>query len=189
MSRPPKSKTHCYDKFFLRKDMENMGYLFEYCNKYCKELFNVDIDELKFLNAFMKSKCRYTMETGHERLLSQAAVDTVEMFIKVDCDGDAKQFERTSNSQYDFCYHQLYWVGMMYAYMHYRADMLSKDLIKLFPLDLMLEHYYLGHEMSREAYFDHIKHVFLKVRQQANLERKQRRLAEYQKHQASKQQQ
>ena len=25
---------------------------------------------------------------------------------------------------------------------------------------VMLEHYYLGHEMSKEVYFEHIKHVF-----------------------------
>ena len=28
----------CYDEFWLSKDMENMGYFFEYCDEYCKEL-------------------------------------------------------------------------------------------------------------------------------------------------------
>ena len=28
----------CYDEFWLNKDMENMGYFFEYCDEYCKEI-------------------------------------------------------------------------------------------------------------------------------------------------------
>ena len=34
----------CYDDWWLAKDMENMGYLFEYCDKYCKEIYGVNID-------------------------------------------------------------------------------------------------------------------------------------------------
>lgn len=79
-------KVNCYDEWWLRKDMENMGYIFEYCDKYCKDLFNVKIDKKKFLNAFMVSRFRYTMETGHERMLSQAGRDSVKMFVNVDCD-------------------------------------------------------------------------------------------------------
>lgn len=41
-----------------------------------------------------------------------------------------------------------------------RKDILSSELVKILPLELMLEHYYLGHEMSKEDYFEHIKHVF-----------------------------
>ena len=26
----------CYDQFWLKKDMENMGYLFEFCDQYCR---------------------------------------------------------------------------------------------------------------------------------------------------------
>ena len=37
-------KKNSYDKFWLYKDMENMGYIFEYCDKYCKQLFNKDIE-------------------------------------------------------------------------------------------------------------------------------------------------
>ena len=81
-------KKNSYDSWWLRKDMENMGYIFEYCDKYCKQLFHVDIDKKKFLNAFMVSKFRLEMETGHERLLSQSAQDSVKMFINVDCNGN-----------------------------------------------------------------------------------------------------
>lgn len=154
---------NCYDKWWLRKDMENMGYIFEYCSKYCKNLYNIDIDRLKFLNTFMNSRFRYTMETGHERMLSQSAIDSIKMFVRVDCNGDIEQFKVSKASEdfeVQYAHNQLYWVGWMYAYLHFREDILSKDLIKLLPLELMLEHYYLGHEISKETYYEHIKHVF-----------------------------
>lgn len=50
----------------------------------------------------------------------------------------------------------------MYAYLHFRKDILSSELVKILPIELMLEHYYLGHEMSKEVYFEHIKHIFEK---------------------------
>lgn len=153
-------KVNCYDEWWLRKDMENMGYIFEYCDKYCKDLFNVKIDKKKFLNAFMVSRFRYTMETGHERMLSQAGRDSVKMFVNVDCDGDATQFAVKEGIQQDYCYRQFYWVGWMYAYLHFREDILSSDLVKILPLDMMLEHYYLGHERSKESYYRSIKHLF-----------------------------
>lgn len=152
----------CYDEWWLRKDMENMGYIFEYCNKYCNRLFGVDIDRIKFLNAFMISQLRFEMETGNERLLSQSAEDSARMFIEVDCDNEINQFKSTKDTINNYAYHQLYWVGWMYAYLHFKQDILSRELIKILPIEEMLEHYYLGHEMSKEVYFEHIKHIFNK---------------------------
>ena len=43
----------CYDKWWLSKDMDNMGYLFEYCDDYCEKLYNVKIDKNKLLKAFI----------------------------------------------------------------------------------------------------------------------------------------
>ena len=37
-----------YDKWWLNKDMENMGFFFEYCDKYCLEMYGVRIDKAKF---------------------------------------------------------------------------------------------------------------------------------------------
>ena len=153
---------NCYNEWWLRVDMENMAYLFEYCDKYCKQLFNIEIDKLKFLNAFMTSRFRYTMETGHERLLSQSAIDSVKMFGNVDCDGDLRPFKKDKNTSHNYVYHQMYWVGWMYAYLHFKEDILSADLVKILPIETMLEHYYLGHEMDKEVYYKHIKDVFNK---------------------------
>lgn len=86
-------KKNSYDKWWLHQDMENMGYLFEYCDKYCKELFGISIDKHKFLNKFLSSNIRYEMDTGHPMLLSQAAKDTVDKFITVDCAGNTEEFK------------------------------------------------------------------------------------------------
>lgn len=158
-------KKNSYDKWWLHQDMENMGYLFEYCDKYCKELFNIDIDKHKFLNKFMNSNIRYEMETGHPMLLSQAAKDTVEKFITVDCDNNTSIFRGYTNKD-DYWFNQFYWVGWMYAYLHYEEDILSRDLVKILPLDTMLQQYHLGHEVSLENYHDRVKYLFEEWRAQ-----------------------
>ena len=46
----------CYDEFWLNKDMENMGYFFEYCDKYCKEILEDNtfiLDKERFIEAFI----------------------------------------------------------------------------------------------------------------------------------------
>lgn len=145
-------KKHSYDEWWLSKDMENMGYIFEYCYKYCLELFNVPIDIKKFLNDFMSSVIRSKAEIGHPSLVSQSAIDTVEKFIKVDNSGDIEKYRiKTKNERYSD--NQLYWVGWAYAYFHYRADITSKKLIKKLPLDFMLKEYKLAHEMDIEVYY------------------------------------
>lgn len=50
----------------------------------------------------------------------------------------------------------------MYAYIHYEMDILSSRLIELLPLELMLEQYYLGHEMDKSVYLNHISELFKK---------------------------
>ena len=146
----------CYDKMWLRKDMENMGYIFEYCNKYCLELYNVTVDRLKFIDKFMSSKFRREMETGHPRMLSQAAYDSVKMFIDVDCNGDCKQFE-VDKKESKLAYRQLYWIGWIYAYLHFNERVYSDLLVKALPIEFMLNEYWVGHEMSKEVYYEHIK--------------------------------
>lgn len=152
-------KNNSYDEWWLSRDMDNMAYIFEYSEKYCKKIYGVDIDQEKFINEFMRSNIRYEMETGHPMLLSESAQDSVEKFINVDNLGNIDKFKRRGKKQY-YNDHQLYWIGWMYAYLHYEEDILSRDLIELLPLDVMLHDYYLGHEVSRENYHNRIKWVF-----------------------------
>lgn len=86
------AKKHCYDKWWLSKDMENMGYIFEYCEDYCHDLFNINISPESFIKEFMNSVCRREMETGHLKLLSQSALDTVEDFVTLELKQDYSKF-------------------------------------------------------------------------------------------------
>jgi len=138
--------------------MENMGYIFEYCDKYCKKLYNVRIDKITFLKAFMKSKLRYEMENGHQKLLSQSAIDSVEDFIKVDCKNNIDQFGTSRATRFKNM--QLYWVGWMYAYLHFMENTTSSELVEIIPIEKMIECYKFGHEMDREVFYNRIKHIF-----------------------------
>ncbi len=152
----------CYDEFWLSKDMENMGYFFEYCDEYCKEIlkdYTFVLDKEKFIESFMKSDCRALMEVGHPTLLSQAAYDTVKNFIQVDNNNDIKTFQ-LKGEQPEYEHMQLYWVGWMYAYIHYRSKERSKSIIEKLPLKEMLIDYKIGHEMSKETYYRKIASLF-----------------------------
>ncbi|MFG6344646.1 MAG: hypothetical protein K1W35_12970 [Lachnospiraceae bacterium] len=154
----------CYDEFWLNKDMENMGYFFEYCNEYCREILNDNnfvLDKEKFIESFMKSDCRALMEMGHPTLLSQAAYDTVRNFIEVDNNNDIETF-RLKGEQPEHGYMQLYWIGWIYAYIHFMSKESSKIIIKKLPLKEILIDYKIGHEMSKEAYYNKIKWIFKK---------------------------
>lgn len=152
----------CYDEFWLSKDMENMGYFFEYCDEYCKEILEDKgfiLDKEKFIESFMKSDCRALMEIGHPTLLSQAAYDTVKNFIEIDNDNDIETFrlrEKTAN----YKHMQLYWAGWMYAYIHFRSRVRSKIIIEKLPLREILIDYKAGHEMSKETYYRKTAHLF-----------------------------
>ena len=82
----------CYDQFWLKKDMENMWYLFEFCDQYCRELYHFEINKVRLLTAFMYSDMRALMEIGHPRFLSQAAKSTLEMWLDEDYNGDLSAF-------------------------------------------------------------------------------------------------
>ena len=156
------SKKNSYDEWWLRKDMQNMGHIFEYCPKYFLELYNVSIDRIKFLNAFMRSKCRYEMETGDPRLLSQAAIDTIEDYICYEHHEDPDVFV-SDIQEPEHPTDQFYWIGWMYAYIHFKHDILSADLIEVKPLNHMIYDFYLGHEMDKEVYYQQIKDSLPKV--------------------------
>lgn len=102
------------------------------------------------------------MEKGHPRLLSQAGRDTVETFVRDECRGNTDHFRRSDRTLHVYPYYQFYWAGWMYAYLHFKEDILSRDLVQLISIEDMLDKYHLGHEMDKEVFYDHIKEVFEK---------------------------
>lgn len=151
----------CYDEFWLSKDMENMGYFFEYCEEYCQEIYNQAfiLDKEKFLTAFMESDCRALMEIGHPSLISQAAYDTVRDFIEVDYDNNIEIF-RLKEKQPVYRHMQFYWIGWMYAYIHFMSKERSKIIVEKLPIKEMLIDYKIGHEVSKENYYGRIAYLF-----------------------------
>ena len=144
---------NCYDEWWLPRDMENMGYIFEYCDKYCKELFDVEIDKYKFLDTFMRSEIRKQMESGHPMLLSQSGRDTVRKFVLVDLDGNLDIYKGKSQNIIE---NQWYWVGWIYAYIHYKSKLSSKKIVNRLTLKKILKMYYLGHEQSKETFYERL---------------------------------
>lgn len=145
----------CYDEFWLPHDMDNMAYLFEYCDEYALKLFNAKIDKASLMNAFMRSRFRAEMEIGHPKFLSQAAEDSLEQWVTVDYNGDLSTFKE--NGQV-YAHKQMYWVGWIYAQIHYWTKKSSKEIVEKLPIEFMLEQYWTGHEMSAEAFYDRVKH-------------------------------
>ena len=54
---------------------------------------------------------------------------------------------------------QLYWVGWMYAYIHFMSKERSRTIIEKLPLKEMLIEYKLGHEMNKETYYQKIAYL------------------------------
>ena len=112
-------------------------------------------DKIKLLTAFMKSRFRRQMELGHPRLLSQSAKDSLMQWLDVDYNGNLSEFvaDKYEEEKEEYEYNQFYWVGWIYAYLHYRTGLSSKTIVSRLPIEKMLSHYHLGHEMSKEAYY------------------------------------
>ena len=145
----------CYDEWWLPKDMDDMGYMFEYCDSHCRELYNVSVDKIKLMNAFMRSKFRKEMEEGHPKFLSQASADSIKQWIDVDYKKDLSAFAEANPRGFE--HNQMFWVGWIYAYIHFMSKLPSAKIVELLPIEYMLDQYYTGHEMNKTVYYEHIK--------------------------------
>lgn len=153
----------CYDEWWLPKDMEDMGYIFEYCDRYCLDMYQTEIDKVIFLTAFMHSGFRKEMEIGHPKFLSQAAKDSIRQWIQVDYNNDLSEFMiKNDAGTNNYIINQMYWIGWIYAYIHYMSKLPSKEIVNILPINYMIEQYYTGHEMNKSTYYNHIEHLLIK---------------------------
>lgn len=143
-----------YNSFWLRSDMENMGYMFEYCDEYCMRLYKANIDKEKLLNKFMKSDIRKEMEFGNPKLLSQAAIDSLELFVNVDC-GGIEEFRTDKKVRYRE--NQMYWIGWAYAYIHHKECIPFSELVDIITIEEMKDLYRVGHEMDIDVFREKIR--------------------------------
>lgn len=140
-----------YFEDYLEQDMKNQGYLLEHILEICK-----GIDLEWFIETFMTGLTRSQLDEAHPKLINEAAEDLFDHFIFFDLGEDKSKIRRRDRS-YNFSENELYWIGWMYAYIQYEADMSSKRVYEAIPFRKMLSLYKLGHEMSKEAFFDKIK--------------------------------
>ena len=128
----------------LKKDMQDLGFIFEYCDYYCKSVYQKDIDTAKFLTAFMKSGVRYGMEACQPLHLDSNGYEAMRMFIDNVYDRDLSPFAYDKYEAHDgfrFSKPQLNWAGSMYAFLHYNTKKSSKRLVDTYPVEDMLNSY------------------------------------------------
>ena len=56
---------------------------------------------------------------------------------------------------------QMYWIGWMYAYLHYKADIHSRDLVRKMSVQEMLVEYEWGHQLSEEGFYQRVRYMFV----------------------------
>lgn len=158
---PGMDKKNSYDLFWLGEDMQTMGNLFEYSHLYAKNLcgFVGEFDRLKFAESLMTSGIRREMDWGHPKLLSESIEEVFLNYYEVDLGSSLEQF-RATEPQPDLYENQMYWAGEAYAYIHYHADMLSKDVFARMPLKVMLHYYITGHQLEFCDFYDRVKEAF-----------------------------
>lgn len=144
----------CYDRFWLRTDMINMGNIFGYCHENCMEYYGIMIDKVKFLEAFMRANIRKEMENGQETLLTYASRIVVNKFIEVDNNGNYKQFKGKYNDK--ITNREWYWVGETYAYIHYMSEKSSRKLVELISIETMLGMIEKGKNMKKEDFYRYL---------------------------------
>jgi hypothetical protein len=154
-------KKHCYTDTWLWLDMDNMGYLFEYCDDMFHKAFNVWIDRTKFIKKFLVSDCRKAIDVGNGALVAGPALDIVYKYARVDLGLDFTDIlENPDGLEFAYNDFQLFWVGQAYVYLHFRLDMYTEDVVKVIPFEEMLEFYWTGHQLGWAGFYDRVKWKF-----------------------------
>lgn len=151
------NKLNSYDEFWLSNDMQILGLILENSAVYARECYSFEgnFDRLNFACDFLNSELRKLMDLGHPKYLSQASIETFSSFVDVDCLGDLSKY---CTDEIDTLFeNQLDWAGRMYAFIHYQKDILTKELLKVIPLEQMLHMYITGHQMTFTTFYERIK--------------------------------
>jgi hypothetical protein len=140
-----------YAELYIGRDMRIMSLLFEYSDTYSKQFYNKKVSRVRVVEKFMQSYARQAMDELNPKLLSQAAADTFCLFVDDDLQGNIELL--ISNEEDAFFDKELYWIGMMYAYIRFKWETYSTEVYKELPLEKMRRFYIWGHQMGYvEAY-------------------------------------
>lgn len=142
-------KTGSYSSFYSEFDMETMGYIF----MWTYEKYIIDVDMGVFTDKFMQSHLRYIMEEGsNSRINALSSEEILDLFIEVDLNNKSEKLI-IKKDQY-FADGELQWIGMAYAYLHYRSDIRSRDLNLIMPFRFMRAAYITGHQLFFNEFYE-----------------------------------
>lgn len=151
-------KDHCYEgDLYYVDDKKRVAILFEHCNEFALKYYDRELTKAFFIERFMNSEFRSVMDLGHPAYHSQAAEDTFKEFVEVE--GGIVPFYRYNDTN-DYAYHELFWIGQMYSYAHFKTRKSSRFLWSRLPLREMRHYYVTGHQMSLPNAFERIKDAF-----------------------------
>lgn len=138
-------------------DRRVLLYFFQNCSDVIKELYNIEIDTVKFIDMYMKSDMRKQADERFEGLVFKNTKQLVKLFLEVDLDGNLDLFpvgERTLS------YNELFWAGMMYAYIKHKTGLYMSEICSIVDINYMEHIYGIGCEMSLQNNWSKMKGLF-----------------------------
>ena len=124
-----------YKKVYLDDVVENQGKLFDFVASAFK-----DKDTEDFINAYMKSKTRKSIDESQAYVNTMSAKELWKYF----CDTDnysLKEGQALSGFMPD-------WIGEFYAYYQWYYNLPSAEVIKKIPLDFLVKAYHGLHDLE-----------------------------------------
>lgn len=147
--------------FRINEDMQAMGKLFAYSDRYARKLcgFEGRFDNIKFAEALLTSGMH--SELDHRWLIDicESAEDVFMRYYEGYCEKSLEQF-RAIKSQPAPDINRLYWIGQVYTYIHHSTDMPYKDMLAHMPLKEMMTYYDTGHKLDICIFCDSINKMF-----------------------------
>lgn len=147
-------RVHPYSKDYLQDGCKMQARLFD-------GLITIDetIVEEDFIVKFMKSRCKELLDHANPRLINGTVLDLYAAYYELG--GEQPTRVTDLKQQPSYAPQQLYWVGMMYEYIHWYYNIPSKELIERLPLEKMLFAYRCGHQMGEKEALGYIYETWL----------------------------
>lgn len=124
-----------YSEEYLKDVVDNQGKLFDLVS-----LAYPDMDTLNFINSYMTSKTRKSIDNAQAYVNTMSAPELWEYFCKKDC------FKlKKGKSLEGFL---PYWIGQFYAYYQWYYNIPSSEVVKKVPIDFLIKAYNGLHDLE-----------------------------------------
>ena len=145
-----KYKYRVHKGLYYDVDLQMMSYLFETCVEYFKVKFSVDICRDRFIETFMLSNTRATMDECHPQLFGFSSWELLDRYCEYELNYDFSRFTLTEDDdlENDSWEMEGHWIGLMYVILHNFTGLSSREIYKKFDCKAARHAYYLGHEVA-----------------------------------------